>query len=65
MLVTNEVLDKIRVAIEEIDYGQVVVNVNTSGKFIEISTIKKERLEKEGDTSAINGKIKAYRTDMV
>jgi len=63
MLVSNEVLDAVRVAIEGIDYGQVVVNVNASGKYVEISTIKKERVQKEGDTGAITGRIKAYRTD--
>ena len=63
MRVDDDILDAIRVAVESIDYGQVVVNVNASGKYVEISTLKKERVKKEGDTGVITGKIKAYRTD--
>ena len=63
MQVGDDIVDAIRVAVESIDYGQIVINVNSSGKYVEISTLKKERVKKEGDTGAITGKIKAYRTD--
>ena len=63
MKVTSDILDEIRNAIESIDYGEVRVKVNTSGDFIEVSTEKRVRFSKEGDTSYYEGSTRVYRTD--
>jgi hypothetical protein len=63
MLITAEVLDEIRNAVESIDYGEVKIKVNTKGEFIEISTEKRTRISKDGDTSVYEGLVKVYRTD--
>jgi hypothetical protein len=63
MRVTSQVLDEIRNAVESIDYGEVRIKVNEKGEYIEISTEKRTRISKDGDTSVYEGLVKVYRTD--
>lgn len=63
MKVTAAILDEVRNAIESIDFGEVRIKVNEKGEYVEISTEKRTRVSKDGDTSSYEGKIRVYRTD--
>jgi len=63
MLLTSEILDEIRNAVESVDYGEVLIKVNSKGSFVEIETTHRSRISKEGDTSTYQGRTKVFRTD--
>ena len=46
MKVNEELVKKIKAAIESIEYGSVEITLNEKGPFIEITTHERERLEK-------------------
>ena len=63
MLLTSEILDEIRNAVESVDYGEVLIKVNSKGSFVEIETTHRSRISKEGDVSVYNGRTTVFRTD--
>jgi hypothetical protein len=60
MRVTPELLQGIQDEIEKIDYGTVVIKINESGKFVEISSERRKRIWKEGADGIVRGVEKQY-----
>lgn len=63
MLLTSEILDEIRNSVESVDFGEVLIKVNSKGSFVEIETTHRSRIAKEGDTSVYEGRTRVFRTD--
>lgn len=64
MLLTSEILDEIRNSVESVDFGEVLIKVNSKGSFVEIETTHRSRISKEGgDTSVYEGRTRVFRTD--
>lgn len=61
MRVTPELLQSVKEEIEKIDYGTVVVKINESGKFIEISSEHRKRIYKEESDGTVRGIEKEYK----
>lgn len=61
MLVTPELILSIKEEIEKIDYGTVIIKINDSGKYVEISSERRKRIWKEGADGIVRGVEKTYK----
>ncbi|MDR1318961.1 MAG: hypothetical protein LBJ90_04990 [Treponema sp.] len=48
MILTAKHLERIRKNAEKIDYGKITIMINGTGKYIDIITERRERVENEG-----------------
>lgn len=64
MHVTNELFNtiilSIKEEIEKIDYGTIIIKINDSGKYIEISSENRKRIWKESEDGNVHGVEKRY-----
>jgi hypothetical protein len=60
MRVTPELLTSVKEEIEKIDYGTVVIKINESGKYVEISSERRKRIWKEEPDGTVRGIEKEY-----
>jgi len=63
MLIDSEILDEIRNAVESIEFGKVVININSAGKYVEITKEERKRVNKGEDVDRVVGRKTAFRTD--
>jgi len=61
MRVTPELLASVKEEIEKIDYGTVIIKINESGKYVEISSERRKRIWKEEADGTVRGVEKEYK----